>query len=140
MTQRLRHAPSESVYVPTHMYNSLSPLHKYFTCFTTFHLCPFVQACVPDHWSSSLVDRICYSHCSDPVQSLAGNPCPAPSCCRPLRRPPEMKIMIIDGNFPILIYINIFLSTFGNGNACIYIYIYKICISIVCNIIKTKVK
>ena len=45
-------SPSESAYVPTHMYSTLSPLHKYFTCFTTFHLCPFVQACVPDHWSS----------------------------------------------------------------------------------------
>lgn len=61
MTQQTRHSPSESAYVPKHMYNSLSSFHKYFTCFTTFHLCPFVQACVPDHWSSSLVDRIWYS-------------------------------------------------------------------------------
>ena len=112
----------------THVQYS-SPLHKYFTCFTTFHLCPFVQACVPDHWSSRLVD-------CDIVQSLAGNPCPAPSCCRPLRRAPEIKIMITDENFPILIYINIFLSTFGNGNA--YICIYKVCIYIVCHIIKIK--
>ena len=60
MRVRLRDSPSELARVFIHTYCPyFFPLNKYFTCFTTFHLCgnSFLQswgarALVTDHWST----------------------------------------------------------------------------------------
>ena len=73
MTQQL--SLPESGYVSIHTYCTLVPLNKYFTCFTTFHICrnSFLQGWRPGPLSltTGLVVRIWYFHCCDPV-SISG--------------------------------------------------------------------
>ena len=87
MRTRLRGSPSESARVSIHKYCSLFPLNKFFTHFTTFHLCgnsslqsQRARASITDHWSSGFT-------ANTQPQPLAGNPGPAPSHCK--LRPPE---------------------------------------------------
>ena len=74
----------ESAHVSIHTYYTLF-LNKYFTCFTTFHLCgnSFLQsqrarALVTD---TGLMARIWCFHHSDPASTSGWSP--TPSCCRP---------------------------------------------------------
>ena len=84
VTQWLPLSLPESAHVPIYTYCTFFLLIN--TYFTTFRRCgnSFLQRRGPGPFSltTGLVARIWCFHHHDPAQSLAGNPSPAPSCCR----------------------------------------------------------
>lgn len=89
MRARLRDSPSESAYVPVHVYCAIF-LNKCCTCFTIFHVCggSFLQsrrsrALVTNHWLSGW-DLVLLLMRPSPICDWEPSPAPRPCTLRPL--------------------------------------------------------
>ena len=112
---RVQLSNSESTRVFIHTYCTLFPVNKYFTGFTTFFVgILFFKAEGPGpcHWP--LVYWLGFGALSAATwpQSLAGNPSPTPSHCRP--RPSEINYTILLQSAPVCLQ-NEAASLFGRS-------------------------
>ena len=99
---RVRLSNSESTRVFIHTYCTIFPVNKYFTCFTSFFvgiLFSKAEGPGPCHWP--LVYCLGFGALSAATwpQSLAGNPSPTPSHCRP--RPSKINYTILLQSAPV---------------------------------------